>query len=143
MHIAELIGRIFLSALFLFNGIAKIFYYEGTIEYMENFGVPGLLVYPAIIIEILFPILLIIGYKTRLFAIVLASFTILLAVIFHTDFSNQMQLISFLKNLAITGGFMIVIAYGSNKFSLDHLLKSKSEWDWLIKTKTGYFTMGL
>jgi len=64
MHIAKLIGRIFLSALFLFNGIAKIFYYEGTIEYMENFGVPGLLVYPAIIIEILFPILLIIGYKT-------------------------------------------------------------------------------
>ena len=50
MHIAKLIGRIFLSALFLFNGIAKILHYEGTIEYMENFGVPGLLVYPAIII---------------------------------------------------------------------------------------------
>ena len=72
MHIVEVIGRIFLSALFLFNGIAKIFYYEGTIEYMENFGVPGYLITPAIIIEILFPILLIIGYKTRLSAIVLA-----------------------------------------------------------------------
>ena len=124
MHIAELIGRIFLSALFLFNGIAKIFDYEGTIEYMENFEVPGYLISPAIIIEILFPILLIIGYKTRLSAIVLASFTILLAVIFHTDFSNQMQLTQFLKNLAISGGFIIVFTYGPGKFSLDYFLKS-------------------
>ena len=127
MHIVELIGRIFLSALFLFNGIAKIFDYEGTIEYMENFEVPGYLISPAIIIEILFPILLIIGYKTRLSAIVLASFTILLAVIFHTDFSNQMQLIQFLKNFAISGGFIIVFTYGPGKFSLDYFLKSKQK----------------
>ena len=127
MHIAELIGRIFLSALFLFNGIAKIFDYEGTIEYMENFEVPGYLISPAIIIEILFPILLIIGYKTRLSAIVLASFTILLAVIFHTDFSNQMQLTQFLKNFAISGGFIIVFTYGPGKFSLDYFLKSKQK----------------
>ena len=127
MHIVKLIGRIFLSALFLFNGIAKIFDYEGTIEYMENFEVPGYLISPAIIIEILFPILLIIGYKTRLSAIVLASFTILLAVIFHTDFSNQMQLTQFLKNFAISGGFIIVFTYGPGKFSLDYFLKSKQK----------------
>jgi len=94
---------------------------------MENFGVPGLLVYPAIIIEILFPILLIIGYKTRLSAIVLASFTILLAVIFHTDFSNQIQLTQFLKNFAIAGGFLIIFVYGSNKYSIDYMLKSKQK----------------
>ena len=125
MHIAELIGRIFLSVLFLINGISKIFNYEGTIEYMENFGVPGVLIYPAIIIEILFPILLIIGYKTRLSAIVLASFTILLAVIFHTDFSNQIQLTQFLKNFAIAGGFIIIFVYGPDKYSIDYMLKSK------------------
>jgi len=127
MHIVEVIGRIFLSALFLFNGIAKIFYYEGTIEYMENFDIPGYLITPAIIIEILFPILLIIGYKTRLFAIVLALFTILLAVIFHTDFSNQIQLTQFLKNFAIAGGFLIIFAYGPNKYSIDYMLKSKQK----------------
>ena len=127
MHIAELIGRIFLSALFLFNGIAKIFYYEGTIEYMENFDVPGYLIFPAIIIEIIFPILLIIGYKTRLSAIVLASFTILLAVIFHTDFSNQMQLTQFLKNFAIAGGFIMIFVYGPDKYSIDYMLKSKQK----------------
>ena len=125
MHIVELIGRIFLSVLFLINGISKIFNYEGTIEYMENFGVPGVLIYPAIIIEILFPILLIIGYKTRFSAIVLASFTILLAVIFHTDFSNQMQLTAFLKNFAIAGAFLIIFVYGPNKCSIDYTLKSK------------------
>jgi len=127
MHIVELIGRIFLSALFLFNGIAKIFDYEGTIEYMENFEVPGYLISPAIIIEILFPILLIIGYKTRLSAIVLASFTILLAVIFHTDFSNQMQLTQFLKNFAIAGGFIMIFVYGPGKYSIDYMLKSKQK----------------
>ena len=127
MHIVELIGRIFLSALFLFNGIAKIFDDEGTIEYMENFEVPGYLISPAIIIEILFPILLIIGYKTRLSAIVLASFTILLAVIFHTDFSNQMQLTQFLKNFAIAGGFIMIFVYGPDKYSIDYMLKSKQK----------------
>ena len=127
MHIVEVIGRIFLSALFLFNGIAKIFYYEGTIEYMENFGVPDYLITPAIIIEIVFPTLLIIGYKTRLSAIVLALFTILLAVIFHTDFSNQIQLTQFLKNFAIAGGFIIIFVYGPDKYSIDYMLKSKQK----------------
>ena len=127
MHIVEVISRIFLSALFLFNGIAKIFDYEGTIEYMENFEVPGYLISPAIIIEILFPILLIIGYKTRLSAIVLASFTILLAVIFHTDFSSQIQLTQFLKNFAIAGGFIIIFVYGPDKYSIDYMLKSKQK----------------
>ena len=127
MHIVEVIGRIFLSALFLFNGIAKIFDYEGTIEYMENFSVPGYLITPAIIIEILFPTLLIIGYKTKLSAIVLASFTILLAVIFHTDFSNQIQLTQFLKNFAIAGGFIIIFVYGPDKYSIDYMLKSKQK----------------
>ena len=127
MHIVEVIGRIFLSALFLINGISKILYYEGTLEYMENFNVPNYLLIPAIIIEILLPILLIIGYKTRLSAIVLSLFTILLAVIFHTDFSNQMQLTQFLKNFAIAGGFLIIFAYGPNKYSIDYMLKSKQK----------------
>ena len=127
MHIIELIGRIFLSVLFLIEGIGKLFTQEQVITYMEDYGVPGILFIPAVIVEILFPLLLIVGYKTRLAALVLALFTLTVTIIFHTDFDDGMQLISFLKNLAITGGFMIVIAYGSNKFSLDHFLKSNSE----------------
>ncbi len=123
MHIVEILGRILLSAIFLINGIGKIFNYEGTIQYMENFNVPGYLIIPAITVEILFPILLIIGYYTKFSALVLSLFTLVLAVIFHTDFSNQMQLISFLKNIAIAGGFLIIFVYGPGKYSLDHKLK--------------------
>ena len=125
MHIVELIGRILLSALFLIEGIGKIFMQENVVMYMEDNGVPGMLFIPAVVVEILFPLLLIVGYKTRLAALVMALFTLTVAIIFHTDFSDGMQLISFLKNLAIAGGFMIIIAYGSNKFSIDHFLKSK------------------
>jgi putative oxidoreductase len=89
---------------------------------MESFGIPGYLLIPAIIIEILFPLLVIIGYKTKLAAIILALFTISLAIIFHTDFSNQMQLMSFLKNFAIAGGFLIIFARGAGKYSIDQRL---------------------
>ena len=123
MHIVEILGRLLLSAIFLINGIGKIFNYEGTIQYMEVFDVPGYLIIPAITVEILFPILLIIGYYTKFSALVLSLFTLALAVIFHTDFSNQMQLMSFLKNIAIAGGFLIIFVYGPGKYSLDHKLK--------------------
>ena len=122
MHIIEVFGRIFLSTIFLFEGINKIFNYEGTIEYMESFNVPEFLAIPTIILEILFPLLLIIGYQTKLSALVLAIFTLATALIFHTDFTNQMQLISFLKNLAIAGGFLILFINGTGKYSLDHKL---------------------
>ena len=127
MQILELIGRIFISLIFLIAGVGKIFNYEGTIGYMESFGIPGYLLIPAIIIEILLPLLVIIGYKTKLAAIILALFSILLAVIFHTDFSNQMQLTAFLKNFAIGGGFLIIFVYGPNKYSIDYMLKSKQK----------------
>ena len=123
MHIVEILGRLLLSAIFLINGIGKIFNYEATIQYMENFDVPGYLIIPAITVEILFPILLIIGYYTKFSALVLSLFTLVLAVIFHTDFSNQMQLMSFLKNIAIAGGFLIIFVYGPGKYSIDHKLK--------------------
>ena len=122
MHIIEVLGRIFLSMIFLFEGINKIFNYEDTIKFMESFNVPGLLAIPTIILEILFPLLLIIGYQTKLSALVLAIFTLATALIFHTDFTNQMQLISFLKNFAIAGGFLILFINGAGKYSLDHKL---------------------
>ena len=122
MQILELIGRIFISLIFLVAGAGKILNYEGTIGYMESFGVPGYLLIPAIIIEILFPLLIIVGYKTKFSAIILALFAILLAVIFHTDFSNQMQLMSFLKNFAIAGGFLIIFVRGAGKYSIDQRL---------------------
>ena len=122
MQILELIGRLFISLIFLLAGVGKIFNYKGTIDYMESFGVTGYLLIPAIVIEILFPLLVIIGYKTKFSAMILSLFAILLAIIFHTDFSNQMQLMSFLKNFAIAGGFLIIFVRGAGKYSLDQRL---------------------
>ena len=127
MHIVEFFGRLFLSALFLIEGLGKISIQENVIMYMENYGVPGILFLPALAIEILFPLLLIVGYKTRWTASVMALFTFTVAIIFHTDFDENMQLMLFLKDIAIAGGFMIVIVNGSGKISLDYYFKSKQE----------------
>ena len=124
MHIIDVLGRIFLSTLFLIEGINKIFNYEGTIQYMENFGVSGYLAVPAIILEILFPLLLIIGYQTKIAALVMMIFTIVVAIIFHTNFDDQMQFITFFKDIAIAGGFIIIFVNGAGKFSVDYKLKS-------------------
>ena len=127
MHIIEIFGRIFLSAVFLIAGVNKIFNYEGTTAYMESFGVPSLLYIPAIILEILFPLLIVIGYQTKISALIMAIFSISLAIIFHTDFSNQMQVMSFLKNFAIAGGFIIIFVNGRSRWSVDYMLKSKTK----------------
>ena len=127
MHIIEFVGRILLSALFLIEGLGKISMQESVIMYMEDYGVPGILFVPAIALEILFPIILILGYKTKWAASIMALFTFTVAIIFHTDFNDEMQMILFLKDIAIAGGFMIIIAFGPGKISLDHYFKSKQE----------------
>ena len=127
MHIVELIGRILLSALFLIEGIGKISMQEDVMMYMENYGIPGILFIPAVILEILFPLLLIVGYKTKWAASIMALFTFTVAIIFHTNFNEGMQMIFFLKDIAIAGGFLMIFVYGANKISLDHFLKSKQK----------------
>ena len=122
-NLADLIGRILISALFLLNGIFKINNYDGTIGWMESFGMPGILLIPAIVLEIAGPILIVIGFKTKLAAGLLSLFCLATAVIFHNDFSNQMQLTSFLKNIALAGGFLILFVNGARGFSLDNKFK--------------------
>ena len=127
MHIVEFFGRLLLSALFLIEGLGKISIQEDVIMYMEDYGVPGILFLPALALEILFPLLLIIGYKIKWTASIMALFTFTVAIIFHTNFSESMQLMLFLKDIAIAGGFMIVIAHGPGKISLDYYFKSKQK----------------
>ena len=127
MHIIEALGRIFLSSLFLIEGVRKFFFQEETIMYMEEYGVPEILFFPSLILEILFPILLIIGYKTRISALIMALFTLSVAIIFHTDFQNQMELIMFLKDIAIAGGFLIIAANEPKICSIDYVLKSRAK----------------
>ena len=98
---------------------------EDVMMYMEDYGVPGILFVPATILEILFPLFLIVGYKTKWAAAVMALFTFAVAIIFHTNFNEGMQLMFFLKDVAIAGGFLIIVAFGPGKISLDHYFNSK------------------
>ena len=125
MHIIEALGRIFLSSLFLIEGIKKFFLQEETIIYMEEYGVPEILFFPSLVLEILFPILLIVGYKTKISASIMALFTLTVAIIFHSDFQNHLVLISFFKNVAIAGGFLVIVANDPKICSIDYFLKSK------------------
>ena len=120
MHIIEALGRIFLSTIFLIEGFRKLFFREQTIEFMEAYGIPGILFFPSVIFEIFFPLLIIVGYKTKVASLVMILFILTVTIIFHTDFSNEMQLIAFLKNIAIAGGFLIIFARSTGKYSIDY-----------------------
>ena len=119
INIIDLVGRIFISLVFLLSGINKIDNYEGTIVWMESLGMPGIFLIPAIILEIGAPILIMVGYKVKISAALLSLFCVATAVIFHNDFSNQMQFISFMKNIGLAGGFLFLVANGAKDFSLD------------------------
>ena len=118
-NVLDLLGRILISTLFLLNGVFKISNYDGTISWIESFGMPGILIIPAIILEVIGPILIILGYKTKIAAGFLCLFCILTAIIFHNDFSDQMQLTSFLKNIALAGGFLFIVVNGTKDLSIE------------------------
>ena len=101
---ANLAGRVLLAHIFLLSGINKVTGYSGTQGYMEAMGVPGMLLPLVILLEIGGAVALIIGWQTRWAAYVLAGFTVLAGVIFHNNFADQIQMIMFMKNLALAGG---------------------------------------
>ncbi|MCI0430526.1 MAG: DoxX family protein [Rhodospirillales bacterium] len=116
---AALLGRLLLALIFILSGWGKITGYQSTAGYMESVGAPGLLLPLVIIVELAGGILIAVGWQTRLAAIVLSGFTLLTALIFHTAFADQNQMIHFMKNLAIAGGFLVLFAHGPGQWSID------------------------
>ena len=115
----DLLARIFISSIFLLSGYNKIFNYSGTVSWMEGFGIPGFLLAPTIVLEVILPVLIIIGYKTRLAAALLCVFSIATAVIFHLDFGDQMQTIQLLKNFGLAGGFLFIAVNGPKEWAVE------------------------
>ena len=113
------VGRILLSAIFIMAGIKKITGYAGTQAYMESFNVPGLLLPLVIAVEVGAGLALLLGYKARLAAFLLAGFTLLSAFIFHNNFGDQTQFLFFMKNLAIAGGLLMVMAHGAGNYAIN------------------------
>jgi len=121
-NVSELAGRILLAVLFLLSGLGKIGAYAGTAAYMSSLGVPAALLPVVIAAEVLGALAIIAGWKTRVTAVLLAGFSLLTALIFHHNFGDQIQMIMFLKNVSIAGGFLLLVAHGSGPLSIDRRL---------------------
>jgi len=119
VNLIDLLGRILISALFLISAYDKIFSIDGSMSWMEGFGIPGFLLYPAIVLEIILPFCIILGYQARVAAGLLAAFCLTTAFVFHFDFIDPMQKISFLKNVGLAGGFLFILANGTKDWSID------------------------
>lgn len=114
-----LVGRILLAHIFLLSGINKITAYEETVQYMASGGVPGELLPAVIMLEIIAALAIIIGFRTRWACWALAAFSILAALLYHMDSDDPMQMVLFMKNLAIAGGLLVLAEHGAGALSID------------------------
>ena len=118
--IAALAGRILIALIFLQSGIDKFVYYQATLGYMTKAGLP----YPEVllvasgVIETACALALIVGWKTRLAAIALVIWMIPVTLLFHNPAAGQEAMIHFMKNVAITGGLLVLFASGPGVWSL-------------------------
>lgn len=116
---APLVGRILIAVLFLLAGLGKLGDVQGFAGYLQSGGLPAILAWPSILFEIAVGALLLIGFQTRLVGLAGAGFCVVAAALYHNNFADQVQMIMFLKNLAIAGGFLLLAANGPGRFALD------------------------
>jgi putative oxidoreductase len=126
--ILPLLGRLLIAAIFVMSGLGKLSDPAGTTAYIASVGLPmaDIATWAAILVELGGGILLIAGFQTRLVAFARAGFCVVSAALFHNQFGDRMQMINFMKNLAMAGGLLQVVAFGAGSFSLDAALKSRS-----------------
>ena len=115
----EVVGRVFLAVIFALAAINKIQYFEMNAQYMASGGVPGALLPAVIMFELLGAIFIATGFLTRLTALSLAGFSVITALMFHSQLGDQMQFLMFFKNIAIAGGFLVLAARGPGAISID------------------------
>jgi putative oxidoreductase len=119
MQYMSLISRVLLSVLFVVAGFGKITAIAATQGYMESKGMPGILVYPTILLELGGGIMIILGFQTRIVAALLAGFCVVSALVFHNDLGDQSQFILFMKNLGLAGGFLLLVQHGAGAVAID------------------------
>lgn len=117
--LTEVSGRTLLALLFLLSGLGKLGAYHATAAYMASVGVPGALLPAVIATEVLGALAIIVGWKTRAAATLLAGFSVLAALAFHNNFADQIQMIMFWKNISIAGGLLLLVVHGAGPVSLD------------------------
>lgn len=123
--IAVLIGRVFISILFILAGWAKLTAISGTAGYFGSLGLPMPTVTAVLVglIEFLGGLAILIGFQTRIAAVIVALFTIGAILVAHMDFSDGLNVLMAQKNLAIAGGLLALAAYGAGSYSVDAKLR--------------------
>ncbi len=116
---APLVARIFIGAMFVIGGIGKFGNVDGFIGYLTSGGLPAVLAWPSIIFELALGVSMILGFQTRIMALLGAGFCIVAAVLYHYNPADQMQMAMFMKNFAIAGGFLMLFAHGAGAVALD------------------------
>jgi putative oxidoreductase len=124
-NIAALIGRILMAYIFIFAGYNKATNTLPTQQFMEHLGFPGALVYLVILLEIGGGLLLIMGAYTRVVAVLLAGFCLFTGFLVHFQPADPGNMLHFMKNCCMAGGFLLLFAHGAGAFSLDQKLKLK------------------
>jgi putative oxidoreductase len=124
--LAAPIGRVLIASIFVLAGLDKISGYEGTQGYMDSMGVPGGLLPLVIAFEVGAGLAIVVGWQTRMVAFALAGFCVLSGIIFHFDPANQMQMIMLMKNIALAGGFLFLVANGPGAYALDNRRRAKA-----------------
>lgn len=117
-----LVARLMLALIFIIEGWSKLGDYAGTVQYMAGYGVSGMFLPLVIITELGGGLLIAFGFQARLAALALAGFCILTALLFHTNSSNADDFIHFNKDIAIAGGFLLILAFGAGEWSVDAVL---------------------
>jgi putative oxidoreductase len=116
---ADLLGRLFLAALFLWDVWIIVPSYGATASYMEQNGVPGLLLPLVLLTQFAGGLLVAIGWQARLAALALAGFCLMTALMFHSPSGEMAERIHFWKDLGLAGGFLVLFAHGAGRYSLD------------------------
>ena len=117
---SALLGRLFLAMIFIQSGLSKMSDYAATQGYMDAMGVSSTMLPLVIALEVVGGIAIVIGFKARLVALAMAGFSLLSALLFHTNFSDETQTIMLMKNIAIAGGFLMIVAHGAGAYALDN-----------------------
>jgi putative oxidoreductase len=130
------LGRVLIATIFVMAGLNKISGYEGTAGYMDAMGVPGALLPLVIVLEVVGGLAIIAGWKTCPVAFALAGFSVLSAIIFHGNFVDETTMIMFMKNVAIAGGFLFLVANGPGAYALDNRAQAKAKDEALVSKAT-------
>lgn len=124
-EVLNVVGRVMLLSLFVWAGYGKIGGYEGTAQYMSSMGVPSFFLPLVILLELGGGIAIIFGFLTRPLSVLMAVFSVVAAILFHNDWTNDMQTLMFIKDVSIAGGLLLLASIGGGKFSIDHVIKEK------------------